>query len=230
MSTKNSAAVEVTKVAPGVTGKAHAKAKKGAKAAEPEVEFDARAWEGVTMTEGKTYYVVRSRSEIEGITDLDVVENPAEVVEARFISYSVKGKEYAMDDGRLLKDMVYLAITVADREKFIYPNTPAGKKLALAYAADEREAYGEWAAAARQKDDAKVIEAATEAETLVELEVMIRALGGSPADLVKAGKARERKVVAIMKQREVWKAAKAKGADKPSEGTAAKKSSAILKK
>jgi hypothetical protein len=213
MSTKNTAVastVTVTKIPEGVSGKAKAKRVAKEKAPKPhEVEgFDPMTWDGVKLKEGVTYYVVRSREEIPGITDLDVAQDPVEVIEAKFLLYSPKAKEYAFDDGRLMKSMVYLAVPVTDRTEYIHANTPAGKKAANVFVTDWRNRHQELIAMVRGKDAAKIEEAASDPElTLREVEVMGIAVGAKPEDLVKAGKARAKKVAVIMKAREAWLAA-----------------------
>lgn len=196
----------VTVVPEGVSGKA--KAKRVAKVKAPkahEVEgFDPLKWDGVEMKEAKTYYVLRSRGEIPGVTELDVAENPVELVEARFLSYSPTSKEYAFDDGRLMKNMIYLAVSVADREHYIHVNTPAGKKAGMVFVDDWRARHVELIAAARHKDPAHTDKVALNVEALGELEVMVIAVGGTPKDLLKVGKARAKKVGVILKKREEW--------------------------
>ncbi len=203
--------VTVTKVAEGVSGKKAAAAAKRSKAkkAETEVEgtkeeFDPMKWEGVSLVEEHYYYVVRSRDANPGITALDVIEDPVEVKEAEFLEYDSRNKEYAFDDGRLRRSREYLAVKVEDREEYIHEKNPAGKKAALAFAATWKARNQELIKAARHKDEKVCEEMATEAESLEELEVMAIALGGSPKTLLNAGKARSKKVQAILTLRTAW--------------------------
>ena len=174
------------------------------KAKSSDESFDPKRWNGVEMKEGSYYYVLRSRSEIPGITALDVAENPLEVVEAKYLGYSQK--EYMFDDGRLTpeKGMVWLAVAVEDREDYIYLNNPDGKKAALAYVKEAHDYNMALIRAARDKDDQIALNAAKHAESLADLEVMVLALGGDEKILRKAGKSRQKKIDAIMRLRPVY--------------------------
>ena len=176
---------------------------------EPKAEeFHPLKWDGVELVEGKKYWAIRSRAENPDLTPLDVAENPVEVIEVTFLEggYDEKAAEYAFDDGRLARQRVYLAVKVEERELYLYPHTPTGKKRAEERVREWRQRHAEIIAAARSKDP-QACEACALNATLPELEVMMVAIGGDPSDLLKAGKKRARKVAVLMSKRldELWK-------------------------
>ena len=197
---ETTATVAVTKIPEGGSGKKKAKKEKKV-AVHKRDDFDAVKWESkvgkITMKSEALYWCVRSRlGAIPGITLLDAMETPHDLVEGKYVDFF--DKEYAFDDGRLTKKLIVLTVPAEDREDYIYPHTEEGKKAALAFIKEQKELHKEWMSNARAKSDDHAKKSAEEAETIEELNVMVVALGGKPEDLVKAGKARDRKVAVIM--------------------------------
>lgn len=168
-----------------------AKAPKAEKVKAEKPPIDPLKWDGVTLVKGQPYYLVRQRERDDFKSWLAA---PMEVVTAKFLK--VGKEEYAFDDGRLAEELVFLCVSFDDREGEVFAHTPEGKKAAQSALVASVEANARLSKLAKggSEEDLATL-------SVYELGVCAEVLGKTPEDLVKVGKAKDRKIAFLIKAR-----------------------------
>ena len=190
---------------------------KAAHGALPEEKTPVEKWKPDTV-----FHCVRAREDHEYESKDHPSEMPYVLVKGTFLGYGVENWEgglispsyneahepysYAFDDGRM-RNGVFLFIRFDERADYVYPHTTEGKKSAEAWMKARHKELLEFVHGARHKDP-NYVKGLAEETSNDGINLMWEALGGKPGHLSKVGRARDKKVAELMKQREVYHAKK----------------------